>query len=325
MKSMETLEPDEKWTTQRLQTLRDDGVPEDFRLDYKSKDALPHRQLESKAKSLKKIEMGKDATAFANSGGGVLIYGIREKILNDGRPIPSEFDPVSMADISRDQITQIIAANSEPTLQGVRVLPVPAPGINDPAQVCYIVIVPQSNTAHMASDGRFYFRNEATTGVMKGWQVRDAMSRVSTPKFSVSGTRKIDFGQGEHPRIEVEIAICNDSPSFAQFLRISVNWPATIGGHLFEIETWFTGEAPRSGASLGLTRSKTFLLTHNEVGPIFPGQTILLHARLKIRAACLEFSDEKKLIPEKVLVEIFADKMPKHHQELSLSALGPMQ
>ncbi len=61
------------WTAEDdLLGLIRDGVQESIELDYKRCDSLDRRD------SRKKTELSKDVSAFANSAGGTLVYGMKE-------------------------------------------------------------------------------------------------------------------------------------------------------------------------------------------------------------------------------------------------------
>jgi predicted HTH transcriptional regulator len=62
-------------TRDDLQRLIDDEIQESLTLDYKASPALAK---DSKSRD----ELCKDVSAFANSAGGQIIYGIEEKIGN---------------------------------------------------------------------------------------------------------------------------------------------------------------------------------------------------------------------------------------------------
>jgi predicted HTH transcriptional regulator len=60
-----------KWDQAELERHIKDGVEENLNLDYKAADALG-------TSDGKKKEITKDVSAFANSAGGIIIYGIKE-------------------------------------------------------------------------------------------------------------------------------------------------------------------------------------------------------------------------------------------------------
>ena len=85
------------WTERDLQELIRDQVSESLTLDYKASPAMQRTDA-------KKAELSKDVSAFANSAGGILVYGIVENghvptNLDDG------FDP---NEISKEWIEHVL-------------------------------------------------------------------------------------------------------------------------------------------------------------------------------------------------------------------------
>jgi hypothetical protein len=313
-----TTIPAEDWTPGRLLSLKTDQIPEDFRLDYKGADALPLPKMPGDVKEAKRAEIGKDVTAFANSDGGVIIYGIREAVQAKGRAVPGEFDPVSTADVSRDQLAQLIAAHSEPTLVGFRVHPVQVPGQDDPSQVCYVVEIPKSDTAHMASDGRYYYRNEATTKQMRDWQVRDAMNRRKFPKFSLDIQKHWTFHQNDCPKLQLWVQIANNSGVTARLYRITVKWPKTLHGH----DTTISTKASPSHPIFGPSTLHDFVATDGAFGPYFPGFIIDLMAEIICpRASATALFQMRESNEEHLEIEMFADDMPMQTERIAIKQI----
>lgn len=312
---------EDSWDSDRLQSLINNQIQEDFRLDYKGLEALPISPVQKTEWDKKRWEIGKDATAFANSDGGVIIYGIREERLTDGRPVPKEFQPIDASLLSREQLTQIIASNSEPTLIGVRVLPIQVPNQSDPGKICYVVIIPQSNTAHMAKDGCYYFRNETTTAKMRDWQVRDAMNRKKFPHFSISGRRKWEI-ISDSARLYLELAFVNTSEIFARNFRVKITLPKNLCTHHIDHHSWITCEI--TGANLGKSRGQKFIFSDEETGAFFPGQQIDVHAQLTLsKVSCNVVPEIQNRVLEIVDVEIFADSMPRFSAQMAISEFTP--
>jgi hypothetical protein len=314
------LSPDD-WTSERLQLLIDKQIPEDFRLDYKGADALPLPKIKDRnERDNKRKEIGKDATAFANSGGGVIIYGIREKT-QGGRPIPERLDPVSAADVSQDQLTQIIADNSEPTLVDFRVITVRVPGQDDPAQVCYVVIISKSDTAHMASDGRYYYRNEATTKQMRDWQVRDAMNRRKLPDVTLKmEILPAESSEDTFPRKFFQIAISNVGKTIALNYCVDIHFPMSLQDPTSLKKVFVDIDESEKLQDYRETKVDgvecyCWTFSNSSNTPLFPGRTI--KQRIK-------FSLDPKNCPRdewygdleipasiaEVRIELFADDMP---------------
>ena len=94
--------PKEPWELDEpdLQDLIDQKVEESLELEYKGPDALG-------ATDGKKNEISKDVSAFANSAGGTIIYGIVE---SSGPPprVPVEMNGVNPSTYSKEWLEQVI-------------------------------------------------------------------------------------------------------------------------------------------------------------------------------------------------------------------------
>lgn len=93
-------------TESELQQLIVDKIPEDYQLEYKSELDLNNR--DHKRKLLKTV------SAFANTGGGLLIYGINE----DENQLPENLVGLKWDNIDENirTITSTIRDRSEPTI-----------------------------------------------------------------------------------------------------------------------------------------------------------------------------------------------------------------
>jgi len=132
-----------------LQQLIADREPEGPHLDFK-------RELPPAWNDQAKHDLASDASAFANAGGGYLIYGLDQD--DEGFAatlVPQNLNPdndaMRMESILRDKV--------EPRMQGCRVLPI-AVTVNDKTGFVVVVRVPQSWTRphRVKSNQHFYLR-----------------------------------------------------------------------------------------------------------------------------------------------------------------------
>ncbi len=164
-----------QWTEQDLVELIKDQVSESLTLDYKASAAL------QKSDS-KKSELSKDVSAFANSAGGLLVYGIVENghvptYLDDG------LDPT---EISKEWIEHVLNSRIARRIDGLQIHAVPLLQ-HSPGRYAYVVSVPASSRApHMASDHpvrsyKLEWRGAMRLPLMQGARYSLGMASMSTP------------------------------------------------------------------------------------------------------------------------------------------------
>jgi hypothetical protein len=185
-------------TRDDLQRLIDDEIQESVTLDYKASLALAKD-------STARTELCKDVSAFANSAGGQIIYGIQEE-----KGKPTRIDQGS--DLTREWIEQVIDSNVQPRLEGLIITPIPV-GVGRHA---YVLTIPQALTRapHQAPDKKYYNRQNFQSVPMEDYEVKDVMRRASTPVLDV-GLAFQNTGSSTQARLFVRGERCD--PIFLQF------------------------------------------------------------------------------------------------------------
>lgn len=151
-------------------------VEENLHLDYKGAGSLD-------STDKKKKEIAKDISAFANSDGGMVIYGIREFDDDLRRHLPERLDPIDRNNISKEWLEQVINSNIQPKIENLTIHPIAlSSAIN---HVVYVVKIPKSNTAHQASDKKYYKRYNFESVAMEDYEIKDIINRLSSPQLSL--------------------------------------------------------------------------------------------------------------------------------------------
>ena len=161
-----------EYTTADIQSLIDNSVEESIHLDFKAAAALDKSEK-------KKDEIAKDVSSFANSDGGVIVYGILEK--------EHCADSLSFVDgntFTKEWLEQVINSKITKRIVGIQIFPV---RFEDKiSQTVYVVKIPRSdNVPHMSNDRRYYRRYNFVSVPMEEYEVRDAILRVKKSKLSI--------------------------------------------------------------------------------------------------------------------------------------------
>jgi hypothetical protein len=163
------------WVEADINDLITNQEQESLVLEYKMCDAL------KRTEDRTKFELSKDVSAFANSAGGVLVYGIEED-KHYPKQIDVGYDP---NDITKEWIEQVINSRIQQRIDGIRINQIKLAGARA-GKVIYAVWVPSSARApHMASDHRFYKRFNFQSVAMEEYEVRDVSRRLEAPELYV--------------------------------------------------------------------------------------------------------------------------------------------
>lgn len=160
------------FTEAALLALVANQVEENLHLDYKGADSIQKTDG-------KKKEISKDVSAFANSDGGTIIYGIREFDDALRKHLPEKIDPIDRIIISKEWIEQVINSNIQPKIPSLLITPIQiTSSVN---HVAYVVTIPKSNTAHQASDKKYYKRYNFESVPMEDYEIKDIINRQTNP------------------------------------------------------------------------------------------------------------------------------------------------
>jgi hypothetical protein len=157
-----------------LDRLITEDIQESLTLDYKDAAALGRSNNQ-------RNELCKDVSAFANSAGGQIVYGMQETGHHPTRV--QDADGVDPTIIPREWIERVIDSNVQPRIDGLLIKPIDVA----PGRVAYVITAPQAmgKAPHMAPDHKYYYRQNFQSVPMEDYQVRDALKRATTPELYV--------------------------------------------------------------------------------------------------------------------------------------------
>jgi Putative DNA-binding domain len=219
------MKPSQEWLESDIVEMIKNQAKENLNLDYKACAALAKTDG-------KKTEVSKDVSSFANSAGGVIIYGVSER---DYLPIEidSGFDPT---EISKEWLENIINSNIHPKIDNLHInqIDLKSQGIG---KVIYVVTIPQATfmAPHQAQDKRYYKRYNFQSAPMDDYEIKDILNRVRYPDLHLSflvDSMNITFLPGENfsQPVDLTVAIENKSnePAFYSVANIYFDEPIRI-------------------------------------------------------------------------------------------------
>ena len=282
-----------EWNEERILRMIDDGVEESLHLDYKGAGSLAKT-------TQKKEEIVKDVTAFANSDGGVIIYGVRENSAADKKHRPIGIDPINRAEYSKEWLEQVIS-NASPRMPDIRIHPVPIS--KDDTKCLYVVEIPKGETAYQTTDGRYYRRHNFESTFMRDHEVRDVMNRIKVPSFKVEAYLGM---RDPWEKSNLTFRVTNVSSRIALHYALSVRMPLKLCGNLVDpkgdnavLESDQYGHY--YGFSLGNEKFRA---------PLFPKATAILEQEICCNVQRFSIlTGEEIIIRPSIDVIVYADEM----------------
>lgn len=165
-------------------------------------------------------ELVRDVSAFANAGGGTIIYGIAE---DKRSPACAEkIHPVSNDKVTDIRVTQIIKNGLEPTFGRffIRQIKVPDGGS------IFVITVERADTAHQCkSDQRYYHRVGPSRPPMFDYEIRDVMNRRTAPVVKVHHAIQVIEQKAEKHVYAVIPTLINEGGLTARYWALDVIVP----------------------------------------------------------------------------------------------------
>lgn len=167
------------WDESRIRSLITNQVQESLTLEYKQSKALLGKT------EVQKKELSKDVSAFANSSGGTIIYGIIED-----KHFPLDTDNgFDAAEVTKEWLEQVLNSVIQPRIEGLIIHQV-ALLSRGSGIFLYVITIPAATARapHQAHDKRYYKRYNFSSAPMDDYEIRDISRRASTPDLSIKFT-----------------------------------------------------------------------------------------------------------------------------------------
>jgi hypothetical protein len=182
---MSNFQDKEEYIFDDIQSLIDSEIEESIHLDFKSAEALDKSDGKRK-------ELSKDISAFANSDGGIIIYGIIER--------NHKAHSLSYVDgniYTKEWLEQTINSSIQRRISDLKIFPIRNNG--NISETVYIVKIPRSYDApHLCKDKRFYKRFNFESVFMEEYEIRQSYGQKLKSKLSIDG-----YGIGQTNRSDI--------------------------------------------------------------------------------------------------------------------------
>ncbi len=279
------IDADVDITKAYLDELISDGVEERSDLEYKAAEALSPES---------KIEITKDVSAFANSAGGMLIYGIREHKVRAKKHLPEEFDPVNQSKFPKERLEHFTSL-IQPVIRGLRIIPINiGPATSD---FCFVVQVPKGETAHQALDRKYYRRRNFESVPTEDYEIREVINRRKHPRIGVRV--RID----NKPPMATWIRIENLGEVMALHYRVNVFIPYQLSGG-----NWIVPAKGELHKTEDLRICHKITISNLDGIPLFPDSVEWVNVGLKPRKKLAGLPPDRRL--SEISITVHADNMP---------------
>lgn len=204
--------------------------PESLHLDYKARDVLllmPPTSREKRAG-----EVSKDVSAFLNSDGGTIIYGVREKTQGK-QNLPEQFDShldgYGANEMSKEELENLITSNIQfrpgPDLFCVTVVKM------DERYVFVVDMEKSFQGAFQAKDKRYYKRFNFKAEPMEHYEIEDVRKRATSPDLRIvwgltdtwdtKVARRLSY-QTQKEEVPIHIGLVNRGQAVAETALVEI-------------------------------------------------------------------------------------------------------
>lgn len=214
---MSLLEKFERMDKASIATLVDEKRDEDLYFEFKTVNSSDLSNSDDRK------NLAKALSGFANSAGGLIIWGVRTGKKNKG--CASEVVEIEDLSTFKMRLEELSSSWVSPYVDGVIHKTIPMSGEN---KGCAVTLVPASDSGpHMWNeDHRYYKRNGSKFLPMEHYEVADMFGRRKRPKLkfytSFADLGPIKFGQEEYVDFQIIIGVENVGKGIAKYPSLSI-------------------------------------------------------------------------------------------------------
>lgn len=303
------MKPLRDWDISDVEMLIKNKGQEDLHLDYKRSNSLENN-------NRNKDEISKDVSAFANSDGGIIVYGIIE----EGH-LPKKIDDGIETEGKREWLEQVINSNINPRIQNLIIKQIDLE--SHPGKAIFVVEIPVGITAHQASDLKYYKRFNFQSVPMHDYEVKMTIDRLREPNIALHIDLSVLLTTSMQIPLEINaknIGAISAPSAFIKFFIPTEFW----GG--FQGELWHLEKEPTIYNGIKVV-ALTCSLGASKQTELFPGLEIPI-SKYPSDTICVKLNQVSAYNPSPVEItvfyEVYATNM-KPKREKSMLKIVPNQ
>lgn len=290
----------ENFTQQDIENLIISRLEESINIEFKSAGALSFKESDIK-------EISKDVSAFANSDGGIIFYGIKEE-----NHIASSISFIDGFKFTKEWLENIIISRIQQKIHNLKIIPIRYD--DDFLKTIYVIKIPKSPyNPHINGDKKYYKRYNFQSVPMEEYEVRNSYLKTNDCAIEVIGIFiKLIELKNDTYKLRFEIQITNESYGVAEKYKIACE---IIGGEGCNIsyDTNLNYNITHKDNSLKLSATNTIAIFPNELlnalcfDMLIPEENfekIANMLKLNVIIFSLEILSQKEYIIEEQLLNI---------------------
>ena len=209
---MKELHKLDSYDFETIKSFIENDIEESIHIEFKSAGALSKKDGQKK-------EVSKDVSAFANSDGGIIIYGIEEK-----NHKAHSFSFIDGNEFTKEWLEQIISSTVNRNIPELKIFPIRNNGII--SNTIYVVQIPSSLDApHMSRDKKYYKRFNFESVPMEEYEVRQLYGRKVMSKLvldqSLISKLEVDE-ESEEYEYSLEVDVHNEGEKMEDTYKVNI-------------------------------------------------------------------------------------------------------
>ncbi len=235
-----------------LEVMVKQRLTESVTLEFKQKSRSSHGNFEKDDKQ----NLGKVLSGFANSAGGICIWGVEATRNEDGIDCASRLMPISNIAYFSSEAQRLAAQYIMPRHDGIFIDRIQC--LNDQESGYLVVFVERSerrpHRSEAPDDKRYYKRSAGSFIAMEHYDIEDAFRRASSATLTLSvfvrRLHPMRVGSGElKVGVQIVIELSNQGPACCKFPYVSVKASPEVYfqpyvqasfGRVFQFDGWQT-------------------------------------------------------------------------------------